>query len=110
MPENARLRRAWEELPKTSHGREMPNRHPDVRPEWIMRVIESPDSYEWIEYSATLDEELRVWRIQVGWIPESETWIQVVFEERVTGDEFDTAYRLRGKQAEQRLKGRTRRS
>ena len=88
MPENERLRRAWEELPKNEHGREMPNRHPDVRPEWIMGVIESPDTYEWLEYSATPEEELRIWRIQVGWVSGIATWIKVVFEERETVVEF----------------------
>jgi hypothetical protein len=110
MPENARLRRAWEELPKTPHGREMPNRHPDKRPEWIMHIIESPDSYQWIEYSTTPEEGLRVWGVRVGWVPEIETWIKVVFEEGATGDKFDTAYRLRDRQAEHQLRGRTRRS
>lgn len=110
MADNARLRRAWEELPKTEHGRHLQSRHPDVRPEWIMRVIESRDSYEWIEYSTTPEEGLRVWRVQVGWVPEIETWIKIVFEEGITGDEFDTAYRLRDKQAEHQLRGRTRRS
>ena len=53
MAEDARLLQAWEELPKTEHGHRQVLRTdtPDVRPEWIMRVIESPDSYQWIEYS-----------------------------------------------------------
>ena len=110
MPENVRLRRAWEQLPKTVHGQEFENRHPDVRPEWIMRVIGSQDSYEWIEYSTTRDAELRVWTIYVGWVAEAARWLEVVFEGFPDDGEFDTAYRLRDKQAAQRLRGRTRRS
>ena len=110
MADNARLRRAWEELPKTEHGRHLQSRHPDVRPEWIMRVIESRDSYEWMEYVTTHEEELRVWTIRVAWVAEAARWIEVVFEEFSDGGQFDTAYRLRDKQVEQRLKGKTRRN
>ena len=51
MLENDRLRQAWDELPKTPHGVEITTRHSDVLPEWIIRIIESPDSYEWTEYA-----------------------------------------------------------
>ena len=74
-----------------------------------MRVVESLDSYEWIEYSTTQEEELRVWTIHIGWEPEIETWIKVVFEEGANGDEFATAYRLQDKQAERQLIGKTKR-
>lgn len=110
MAENARLRRAWEELPKTTHGHQVENRHPDVRPEWIMRVTESQDSYEWTEYSTTSEEELRVWTIRVGWVTEIERWLEVVFEEFPKGGQFHTAYLLRRRQARQSLWGRTRRN
>ncbi len=110
MSENARLRRAWEEFPKTAHGRLIEERHPDLRPEWIMRIIESLDSYEWLEYGTTPDGQLRIWIIRAGWVTEIETWIEVVFEERSGDDEFHTAYRLRDKQVEHRLRGRSRRS
>ena len=44
MLENDRLRQVWDELPKTPHGVEITTRHSDVLPEWIIRIIESPDS------------------------------------------------------------------
>ena len=110
MEERARLLRAWEELPKTPHGRQIEDRHPDVRPEWIMYVVESPNAYEWTEYSSTDEENLRVWTIRVAWVSEIARWVEVVIEEFSDGGQFDTAYRLRDKQVEQRLKGKTRRN
>ena len=41
--ERARLRRAFEALPKvTGHGETSPVRHRDVLPEWIMEIIAGP--------------------------------------------------------------------
>ena len=41
--EDRRLRREYEALPKTPwHGEETPNHHPDIRPEWVVRVIREP--------------------------------------------------------------------
>ena len=101
MAESARLRRAWESLPKTRHGREMPNRHPDVRPEWIIYVIESQNPYEWMEYGATQDGELTVQTILVEYVPEINVWVKVVFDGYSDSGEFHTAHKLRGSQVEQ---------
>ena len=106
MAENARLQQVWRELPKTGYGRAIQNRHPDILPEWIVRVIESPDSYEWTEYATTQEGDLQVRTIQVGWLPEIAAWMEVVHEELSDVRQFHTAYRLRDQQAAQRLRGR----
>jgi hypothetical protein len=41
--EDRRLRRAYEDLPKTEmHGISATERHPDVRPERVMQIIAEP--------------------------------------------------------------------
>ena len=45
--ENERLRREYDALPKTPwHGDDTQERHPDIRPEWVMRVIYDPYAQE----------------------------------------------------------------
>ena len=109
MPENARLRQAWEELPKTNYGRRLANRHPDVRPEWIMRVIEATDSYERIEYGTDKADELSVRTIILGYVPDSAVWLKVVLEGYPDSGVFHTAYQLSDRQVEQIRRGSERR-
>ena len=86
--ESARLRRAFDEMPKTpGHGEIMPQRHGSVRPEWIMRIIAEP--YERYEIY-TPDGERRT--VITGRVPESQQWIMVVFAGDPETGEFLTAY------------------
>ena len=72
--QDRRLRREFEALPKTAHGEDTLTRHPEVRPEWIMRVIKnSYDSWE----REMPDGERRT--VLVGRVPEFRQWIVVVF-------------------------------
>lgn len=41
--DNSRLLRAFDQLPKTIHSTDVFKRHPEVRPEWIMRIILEDD-------------------------------------------------------------------
>lgn len=70
-----RLRRALEALPKTAHGELYLERHPDVRPEWVMMVIEDPYE-EWTERDYTG----QVYTIITGRVTHRNQCIQVVFE------------------------------
>lgn len=80
--ENRRLRREYEALPKTPrHGEWTHVRHPEISPEWIMRIIESPHD-RWQE--TTPGGELRT--ILIGRVPEFSQWIALVFsEDEITG-------------------------
>ena len=78
----------------------MVNRHPDVRPEWVIRAIESSD-YEWTEYSTTPVGDLVVQTILVGYIAEVDVWVKVVFEGYLDGGKFHTAHQLRRRQMDQ---------
>ena len=77
------LRREFYTLPKTNpHGMEQQIRHPDIRPQWIMRVIHAP--YErWEDLGQT---------ILVGRVPEFNRWIKVVFSGSPESGFFNTAY------------------
>ncbi len=77
------LRREFYALPKTSpHGMEQQIRHPDIRPEWIMRIIKNP--YErWLDRNQT---------ILAGRVPEFNRWIKVVFTGSPESGFFHTAY------------------
>ena len=88
--EIARLRQAFDELPKVpNHGAELEERHGDVRKEWVMLIIADPhDRYE--EYD---DDILRT--ILVGRVPESRQWIKVVFIGTPETGNFLTSYRDR---------------
>lgn len=88
--EIARLRRAFEGLPKVhGHGETSEERHGDVLPEWVMLIIANP--YE--RYEEYRDGILR--NILVGRVPESRQWIKVVFEGTPETGDFLTAYRDR---------------
>ena len=72
--ERARLRRAFESLPKIpGHGESTFERH-KIPPEWIMEIIADP--YEQYEMH-TPEGERRT--IIIGRVPESRQWIVVVF-------------------------------
>ena len=88
--ETARLRRAFDALPKVhGHGETMEERHSDVLPEWVMLIIADPHEV----YDQYNDGVLRT--ILVGRVPESRLWIKVVFEGTLATGQFLTAYRDR---------------
>ncbi|MCY3543843.1 MAG: hypothetical protein OXH22_07365 [Chloroflexi bacterium] len=87
--ENARLQRAFDRLPKSgSHGSTVTSRHPDVRQEWIISIIEEPYD-EWIE---THERSGQRKTIVVGRVPEFEQWVKVVFIGVGDNRELLTAY------------------
>lgn len=87
--ERARLRRAFELLPKVpGHGEEVIYRHRDVLPEWIMEIIANP--YHSSEVYTQRGERRTV---LTGRVPESRQWIQVVFVGDPETGRFLTAYR-----------------
>ena len=90
MSEGARLRRAFDAIPKIAgHGELFEDRHQDVLPEWIVQIISDPyDQYE--EYD---DGELRT--ILVGRVPQSRQWIEVVFVGDPATGALLTAYKDR---------------
>ena len=98
--ERARLRRAFELLPKIAmHGEESLFRHSSVLPEWIMLVVADPrEQYE----IHTPEGERRT--ILTGRVSESRQWIMVVFVGDPQTGEFLTAYHNR--QLEDRYGGR----
>ena len=77
-PEDTRLRREYERLPKAlGHGGNLLRRHSDLKPEWIMQVINNPYD-QWEE--TTSGGERRT--VLVGSVREVREWIKVVFIER----------------------------
>ena len=86
--ERARLRRAFELLPKVpGHGEEAVYRHSDVLPEWIMEIIANP--YDKYEVRTRAGEQRTV---LTGRVPESLQWIMVVFVGDPETGRFLTAY------------------
>ena len=85
--ENARLRRAYQRMRKVSgYGEDILSRHPSIRPEWDMQIIEEPyDRYEEHQYG-----ERRT--CIVGRVPDSNQWIKLVFVGDPETGEFLTAY------------------
>ena len=71
--ENARLRRAYDMLPKTAHAEFLMERHDDIRPEWVMRIIEDPYD-QWVE----TDNHGRTSQVIAGRIEGASQWIRVV--------------------------------
>ena len=71
--ENRRLRRAFDRLPKTDHAQDVFERHPEVRPEWVMQVIEDPYE-EWTEN----DARGRHSRVIAGRVVGASQWIKVI--------------------------------
>ena len=87
--EIARLRRAFDRLPKSgSHGRAVTSRHPDMRPEWIMSIIENPYD-EWVE---TDDRTGQNRTVIAGRVPQFRQWIKLVFVGIGDTRELLTAY------------------
>ena len=65
-------------------------RHPDIKPEWVMRVIEYPyDQWEEITRSGDLRTVI------VGRVAQSNQWIKVVFSGIGDSRELITAYQDR---------------
>ncbi|MCE2501764.1 MAG: hypothetical protein J4G13_13025 [Dehalococcoidia bacterium] len=95
-----RLLREYERLPKTPHGLELPETHPEVSQEWIIRIIEQPYD-QWEEFVPHRNE---VRTILVGRVREFNQWIKVVFIGDVGTGELHTAYPDR--QLERRYGGR----
>ena len=87
--DDRRLRWEYDNLPKVPrHGEEVPTRHSDLRPEWIMRVINDPYD-EWDEVA--LDGV--TFKLFAGRVEQCQQWIRVVFVEREDGyRELLTAY------------------
>ncbi len=71
--DNLRLLRAFDQLPKTIHSTDVFKRHPEVRPEWIMRIIEDPYD-EWVE----TDASGRISRVVAGRVEDASQWIKVI--------------------------------
>ena len=95
MNEDPDLRRAYEELPKTEmHGVSAVERHPEIRPEWVIRIMYEP--YDRIEEHRA--ETFMT--ILVGRVPEVNQWIKLVFIGNPETGLFHTAY------MDRRLSGR----
>lgn len=86
--EKLRLRREYVALPKSPHGgRALTERHPDVRPEWVMSILKAPHD-RWSETNSK-GEPMTV---LVGRVPEYNRWIKLVFYGTPEAGEFHTAY------------------
>ena len=85
--ENARLRREYQLMRKVrGHGEDILSRHPSIRPEWVMQIVEEPyDRYEEYQYG-----ERRT--CIIGRVLESTQWIKLVFVGDPETGEFLTAY------------------
>ena len=90
MNDSDRLRQMFDAMPKVAgHGELFEDRHQDVLPEWVMRIIQDPfDQIE--EY---VDGELRT--LLVGRVEQSQQWIKVVFVGDLETGAFLTAYKDR---------------
>ena len=60
-------------LPKTAHAEFLMERHDDIRPEWVMRIIEDPYD-QWVE----TDNHGRTSQVIAGRIEGASQWIRVV--------------------------------
>ena len=88
--ENSRLLRAYQRMRKVQgHGEDTLSRHPSIRPEWVMRVIEEP--YDRYEEHQRGESRTCV----VGRVSESSHWIKLVFVGDPETGEFLTAYQDR---------------
>lgn len=72
--DDARLRRTFDRLPKTDHANDVFERHPEVRREWVVMVMENPYG-EWIE----TDARGRMSRVVAGRVEGASQWIKVIF-------------------------------
>ncbi len=83
LNEILQLRREYEALPKVPiHGETTNQRHPDIRPEWVMQVIYDP-----YDRRQTIMPDGEVRTILVGRVLPFNQWIAVVF----LGDEITGA-------------------
>jgi len=89
VDENLGLLREYDRLPKVPiHGQETINRHPGIRPEWVMSIINEPfDQWEETDYRTG---ELRT--ILVGRLRPFQQWIKVVFAGVGDSRQLLTAY------------------
>ena len=86
--EIARLRRAFDELPKVpGHGDSALRRHPNIKPEWVMQILREP----FHRYEETGDDGQRL-TIIVGRVPELNQWIKIVFIGEPETGAFLTVY------------------
>ena len=84
-----RLRKKFEALPRTPHGERYLDRHPDVKPEWVLMVIEDPHE-QWVERRA---RDGKSYTLMSGRVQACHQWIKVVFEGETAGTLlFETAY------------------
>ena len=81
------MRRAFERLHKTSHGRELAERHPNIRPEWVMRIIANPHD----RWERTGGDGIRR-TFLAGAVRESNSWIEVIFLGDPETGRFETAF------------------
>ena len=73
--EIARLRREFDALPKVpGHGDSALRRHPNIRPEWVMQILQEP----FHRYEETGSAGQRC-TIVVGRVPQLNQWIKIVF-------------------------------
>ena len=93
--ERQRLRDAFEELPKTSHGEIYRSRHKDIEPEWIVQILYAPYIQE-----EEQDKEGEPVTVIIGRVPEYRQWIKVIFAGTGSSAIFHTAY------PDRRLEGR----
>ena len=74
-----------------------------------MRVIESRDSYEWVEYGTNREGESEVRTIIAGYVADSAVWLKVVFDGFPDSGAFHTAHQLNRRQVERVRRRRERR-
>ena len=74
--ENRRLRQRFETLPKTAHGELVLARHPDIRPEWVMSIIEEPYDV-WNDIDHDTGEPVVIF---AGRVPARNRWIKVIYK------------------------------
>lgn len=85
--ERRRLRREYDALPKSLHGQQTTSRHPQIKPEWVVQVINNP--YDQKEGVTSRGEPAI---ILAGRVPEYRHWIKVVLLKTTKGPEYHTAY------------------
>ena len=73
--EMARLRREFDALPKVlGHGDSALIRHPNIRPEWVMRILREP-----FHRYGEIGDDGQQHTIVVGRVPQLNQWIKIVF-------------------------------
>ena len=73
--EIARLRRRFDALPKVfGHGQSALIRHSNIKPEWVVQILDAP-----FHIFAEVGSAGQRNTIVVGRVPESDQWIKLVF-------------------------------